>query len=394
MGLHPRYKRGREWGFFTNQQINNHFLRDDYIISLIISISIFSLFLQPFIFIEKMKIDWFNIIQQTLVVSGFVLILMVIIEYINVRTAGKWNKGIGKNRFFQLIVSILLNLMPGCAGIFAVVSLYTHDIFGFSALLGASLATFGDEAFMIYATSPKTGLHIMLSLAVFSIIFGTIFTFISIKTKTHEKHLETHGDACCHPVQPISEISHELRKITTERAFLLTILLLLIINVIVPIHGYENPFSTENLLFLFFSLISIFIVLTVPEHFLKEHIWEHVLKKHFLRLFLWTLGTIAFIQLLQLIFPFQQFISNNYYLMLLAALIIGILPVSGPHLIFFTLFMQGLIPFSILLANSIVQEGHGGIPLLAEDKKAFVLIKIIKIALALIVGIIGIRVGF
>lgn len=330
-------------------------------------------------------------------VSGFVLMLMLVIEYINVRTAGKWNQGIGKNRFFQLMTSIFLGLTPGCAGTFAVVSLYTHNIFNFSALLGATIATFGDEAFIIFSVSPKTGLFISLWLFALAVIFGFIFMFINVKTTTHQKmHFKIHDDDCCKkPVHPLADITHELRKMTVERAFLLTILILITINILFPEHGAgENPFSSENIIFMVFSIISIFIILTVPEHFLKEHIWGHVLKKHFVRLFLWSLGTIAVIQLVQMFFPLQHFISDNKYIMLLLALIIGILPVSGPHLFFFTIFMQGLIPFSILLSNSIVQEGHGGIPLLAEDKKAFVYIKIIKIMLAFIIGIIGIHIGF
>ena len=50
-----------------------------------------------------MHFEWFELIQKTLMVSGFVLMLMIIIEYINVRTAGKWNQGVAKNRFFQLL---------------------------------------------------------------------------------------------------------------------------------------------------------------------------------------------------------------------------------------------------------------------------------------------------
>jgi hypothetical protein len=55
-------------------------------------------------------------------------------------------------------------------------------------------------------------------------------------------------------------------------------------------------------------------------------------------------------------------------------------------MIFVTLFASGLIPFPVLLANSIVQDGHAGIPLLADNKKSFVYAKLIKCALALVVS--------
>jgi len=75
------------------------------------------------------------------------------------------------------------------------------------------------------------------------------------------------------------------------------------------------------------------------------------------------------------------------------ALLVGLIPESGPHMVFISLFMAGTIPFSILLANSIVQDGHGGLPLLAESKRSFLYMKIINIIVGLIVGIIGIYFG-
>jgi hypothetical protein len=56
--------------------------------------------------------------------------------------------------------------------------------------------------------------------------------------------------------------------------------------------------------------------------------------------------------------------------------------------------LQGTIPFSILLANSIVQNGHGSLPLLAESKKSFVIMKTISITIGLIVGISGLLFNF
>jgi len=56
-------------------------------------------------------------------------------------------------------------------------------------------------------------------------------------------------------------------------------------------------------------------------------------------------------------------------------------------MIFVTLFAEGAIPFGILLASSIVQDGHGMLPLLAESKKGFVSVKIINLSIGLFVGL-------
>ncbi len=41
--------------------------------------------------------------------------------------------------------------------------------------------------------------------------------------------------------------------------------------------------------------ISLFVVVTVPEHFLKDHLWGHILKVHILKTFLWALGALLLI---------------------------------------------------------------------------------------------------
>ena len=80
-------------------------------------------------------------------------------------------------------------------------------------------------------------------------------------------------------------------------------------------------------------------------------------------------------------------------IVLVVAIIVGIIPESGPHLIFVTLFAQGSIPFSVLLASSIVQDGHGMLPLLAESRRAFLSVKIVNVIYALFIGITGYLIG-
>jgi len=66
-------------------------------------------------------------------------------------------------------------------------------------------------------------------------------------------------------------------------------------------------------------------------------------------------------------------ISDKYFnLLLLAVVIIGFVPESGKKLVFVFLFASGYIPISILVANLIVQDGHGGLPLFAKSPKSFI----------------------
>jgi hypothetical protein len=141
-------------------------------------------------------------------------------------------------------------------------------------------------------------------------------------------------------------------------------------------------------------LFSLFIVLTVPNHFIKGHIWEHIVKMHLPRIFLWVFGTLLFMHFLMNYIDVQAWISTNMFVVLLVAVLIGVIPESGPHLIFVTLFAQGSIPFSILLASSISQDGHGMLPMLAESRRSFLAVKIVNMIYAFIVGLSTLLLGF
>lgn len=349
-----------------------------------------------------MNIDWLDIIKQTLLVSGFVLFMMLIIEYINVRTKEKWSKPLQKSRWLQTLIATVLGIIPGCAGIFAVVSLFTHNIINFSALLSGTIAAVGDEAFIMISLIPDTALKIFALVSVIAIITGLIFNLIlkpGIKPK-FEKHLQMHGDDCCAkgPLEHHTHIHEKKYGFTFARSMFVAILVLIIFSQFVELghegnhdHGLLSP---ETLIFIGMGLISLFVIITVPEHFLMEHLWGHVLKKHFARLIIWTLGALIFIAFLNQYLPLDEWVKANSLWVLFLAIGVGILPTSGPHIIFITLFMQGAIPFSFLLANSIVQEGHAGIPLLAEDKISFLKIKAIKIVIGFIAGLCGMYFSF
>jgi hypothetical protein len=76
-----------------------------------------------------------------------------------------------------------------------------------------------------------------------------------------------------------------------------------------------------------------------------------------------------------------------------SAVAIGVIPESGPHLVFVRMFDEGAVPASILVASSIVQDGHGMLPLLAESRKEFLRVKLVNVIVGLIVGATLLAVG-
>jgi len=370
------------------------------------------------------------IIKQSLTITVFVLVMMLVVEYITVQTKGRWSSSFSKNPWLQILLSALLGIIPGCLGAFAVVSMYVHRTIGFAALVTALIATSGDEAFIMFSVMPSTALKIVLATFIISIIVGLVLNMIFKEKKfvgrtLNHKFLHKEEPECvCYEK---TTIFPQTLKMIWQRAviviFGLSFLGLLIfagtghnhgLEIIntnthekhIDIHEHEHhdhekeeiekekshKWGWEKITFFIVTLIGLFISLTVPDHFLKKHLWGHVIKKHFWRLLLWTLGAFLVLHFFNQFIDVKDWIEGNIYLVILIAALIGIIPESGPHIIFISMYVSGALPdeglqaFAILLTSSIVQDGHGSIPLLAESGKSFIFAKIINVIVGLFVG--------
>jgi len=172
---------------------------------------------------------------------------------------------------------------------------------------------------------------------------------------------------------------------TFHRAFLLTLFGIFLLAIISSVIG-GDIWNWKKITFIVGSLISLFIIGTVPDHFLEEHLFKHVIKKHLLRIFLWTFSALLVVHIIEHYLNITQWLQDNTTTLLVIATAIGIIPESGPHMIFVTMYAQGLIPFAVLLASSISQDGHGSLPLLAVSTKVFIYLKLINVFIALVVG--------
>lgn len=355
--------------------------------------------------------EFFPIIRQSLTITLFVLSMMLIIEYLNVFSKGIWGNKLKTSAWKQILLAAILGIIPGCLGAYTAVSLYIHNVIGTAALATAMIATSGDEAFFMFSMVPDTALLIMILMFVIAIASGFIINFFLRKDKGgvhyREKHMEIHTDEgncfCFNKKDFIANFKH----LTALRAILILILGGALATILffggdghdehmellsVPEGVHVHP---EWIKFTFLAVlgVSLLMVLTVNDHFLSGHIWGHIIKKHLVRILLWTFLTLLILHFVNQYLDIEKIIGDNIYIVLIVAVLIGIIPESGPHLLFIILFASGSLPFSILLANSIVQDGHGSLPLLAETRKGFFTIKAINVGVGLLVGIIGILAG-
>ncbi|MCF8373244.1 MAG: arsenic efflux protein [Bacteroidales bacterium] len=390
-----------------------------------------------------------EIFKHATMITSFVMVMMLIIEYVNVHTRGIWSEKLRHSKWWQLLLAAFLGVIPGCLGTFTVVSLYTHNIINFGALVTVMIATMGDEAFVMFSMMPEAAIKLTVILFVIAIITGFIVNlFIKNKKPFQFNHFEfplheVEEDCKSHAHEPFF---HRFRRISFPRAIMLFGLILFIVGVATgelghihgesetkvldlpneivieghELHGHdhgshehseavtqttegqisdteEHDHSQWNwitITFLLASLVALYIVISGTDHFLDHHLWDHIIKKHFLKIFLWTLGALVLTHFLVNVLDLGDWLQSNLFIILLVAVLIGLIPESGPHLVFVTLFFTGAIPFSILLANSIVQDGHGALPLFAESKKSFAWMKLINLVVGFAVGGLGLWMGF
>lgn len=351
-----------------------------------------------------------SVTRQTLTITLFVMAMMLIIEYLNVFTRGIWSQGLKKSVWKQILTGAVLGIIPGCLGAYTAVSLYVHNVIGIGALVATMIATSGDEAFFMFSIIPEAAIKLHVIIFAIAIITGFIVQAIYTKKQVGscpDKNFEIHQEALECRCFDFKAIGKQLVHLTTLRGIILGLLSLLLLFVLFSHdHGHGHDLLTipslevndhpEWIRYTFIALlaISLFIVATVNDHFLSDHLYKHVIKKHFFRVFFWTFATLFILHFLNQYMDLEKIISDNLFTVLVIAVLVGIFPESGPHLVFVLLFASGNIPFSILLASSIVQDGHGSIPLLAETRKGFITVKLINVAVGFVVGGIGLAFGF
>ena len=341
----------------------------------------------------KLILDSFN---HALMITGFVFVMMLVIEYLNVLSRGVWQDGLQGGRWRQYLLAALLGVTPGCLGAFAVVSLYLHRMVSPGALVAAMIATSGDESFLLLAMAPETAVPLFAILFVVSIgaAFLTDLLPARITGRWSEQlcDLNLHEDETCECF-PRGQILAQWRQCSLARGVLLTTTLLFILGLISGQFGPE-AWNWIRWTLLLTSGVALFIVATVPEHFLESHLWEHVFITHVPRILFWTFGVLLAMHLLMETFELTDWFQGHQYVLLLAACLLGLIPESGPHLVFLTLYLQGVVPFSVLLASSVVQDGHGMLPLLADSKLDFLRVKGINFAVGLLLGLCGLLLGW
>lgn len=277
-------------------------------------------------------------LKESLEIIGIVFVLMVLIEILVIRYKSYLLKLAETNRFLSYIISSFFGIFPSCTTTFAMDSLYMSGYLSFGGLVAALIASIDESGYTLFSLTATGQISILLAIVfiitlfILGIIGGKLADLFSNAFKLKFK---TKCDI----------IRHEEKELHIK-------------------------------------------------HFIKEHILDHIIKKHLWKIFIWIFITLFITGLFPEVFSAGNFKSINTLYLLFIAIIIGLIPTTGANIIFIIMFGNGLIPFSVLLTNSIVQEGHGLLPILGYSFRDAIKVKIYKAAFAIIIGTIIFSFGY
>ncbi len=264
-------------------------------------------------------------------ITLIIFALMVVVELLVLKYRERILRFTTTNRFTAYLVASFFGIIPGCVGTFAMDTLYMSGLLGFGGIIAVMIATSGDEMFIMLSMM-LTGELPFWSVA---LLVATLFVLGVLGgwlADALQRRFGWQTCAKCH----ITHHEHDEFRIS---------------------------------------------------HFLTEHVYKHILKRHLWQIFLWLYAALFLIQLVSQHLAAETLFSGaGLAAMLVLAALVGLLPISGPNVFLLALFAHGYLPFSILLANSIVQDGHGLLPIIGFSLDDALKIKLYNFLFGLAVG--------
>ena len=332
-------------------------------------------------------------LTRSVMITIFVFAMMLMVDCINVLSNGRMETLIKGGRWRQYAVVSFLGATPGCLGAFMNVSFYVHGLLTFGAMVGGMIATSGDEAYVMLSLFPGKALLLFGILFVlgfgFARLTDLIVPFFKIIPCQECKLQEVHPDEKFALFRPLAK---NFSRGSFLRMSLLFILVLFLIAIGTGIIG-PDAWGGERITFLILLVLGVIIIASVSDHYLEDHIWSHILREHLWRVFLWTFFALLFIDIGFSYGNLGEFIESHPGWIVIISAAVGMIPESGPHLVFVMMFANGMVPFSVLFTSSFVQDGHGILPLLSYAPRDSLIIKLFNLIFGLAVGLVLYSIG-
>ncbi len=287
---------------------------------------------------------------------------------------------LNRHKRLQIPIAALLGMSPGCAGAIVVTAAYSAGNVSLGALVAALTGTMGDAAFLLIATRPEAAAVVLPVSLVAGVVTGYLVDI------AHKKHIPGRTDGGCGIGLRIGRVRWR------DRVFLALALPGLGLGLLDAFQvTLQGAMATGAHLLALAGIGVVFMIwarspvqaITSPEDSPLTRVAEET---SFITI--WVLGAYLAYGYVEAFsgLDLKMLFSTVAVALPLVGAVIGFIPGCGPQILVATLYVNGLVPFSALIANAISNDGDALFPAIALNPRAAVIATIYTTAPALVVG--------
>ena len=280
----------------------------------------------------------------------------------------------------QIPIAALLGMSPGCAGAIVVTAAYSSGNVSLGALVAALTGTMGDAAFLLIATKPVAAAVLLPVSLVAGIITGLVVD------RFHKKHIAGRTTVSCDPRTRIGPVRRRdwLFLALAVPGFGLGLLDAFQVQLGVQASFWALVWTLAGMaVLLLVWLVSPMGAVSNPE---DPPLVRVVEETSFITV--WVLGAYLAYGYVEAFsgLDIGAMFATVAVLMPLIGTLIGFIPGCGPQILVATLYINGLVPFSALVANSISNDGDALFPAIALNPRAALIATVYTSFPAVVVG--------
>ena len=320
-------------------------------------------------------------IQVTVFVAATLLIFFSLEHFFRIDVGILMKKG----DIWQVPMASFLGALPGCGGAVVVITAFARGNIRLGAMVAALIATMGDAAFLLLAKEPTTYIR-LIGISMFAaIVSGWLVD------RFHQ------GELYSSEVKNIKNIKiGELR--IRDKLFMSLAAPGLILGILQLAQINISEFGIIIFsLGVFGALFSIAVWAISPINAVSSS-GDHPFTRSSEETSFVTIWVIAGFLAYEYAYAFfgldLEVLAEAAWIFLpLLAVLVGFIPGCGPQVLVTTLYLNGIIPFAALIANSISNDGDALFPAIALTPKMAVIATLYSGIPALIISYIFLFLG-
>jgi hypothetical protein len=368
-------------------------------------------------------------------VGTWVAVMLLVFGWLEVRTAGGIVRGMRRFRRWQPVFGAILGVIPGCGGAIFMMPLFVNGTVTFGTVVATLLATMGDSSWVIFSRLPGHALVIHGISFTVGIGAGYLVDALGVgKNLLKGREAEAmaviteqaqRGEVCLLPgfehTEPagmeaaLHSRTHIRPKSLFYRithgffwpvwglflvGFVFTFLTQMLQIPAESIDGWFG-FPLFEVLGIAGAVVSLAWMI-LSKKFIRDDTHEESEEKaqNFREMLIHNAEDTAFVVVWVaaayfVFYAFDAWSGVDFTALVRAAgplaviggAVIGLIPGCGPQIVVTTLFIQGVVPFSVLIANVLSQDGDALFPLLSLHKKSALAATLVTTVPAIVVGL-------